>query len=114
MKGILIFLVVFGILVFVHEFGHFIVAKKSGILVREFSIGMGPKLFQVMRKRTTYTIRWLPLGGYVRLAGPDDAAVINDTRRTEVTSKGEFYCIQNGQPSHENEAEAIPEMGDHL
>ena len=51
MKGILIFLVVFGILVFVHEFGHFIVAKKSGILVREFSIGMGPKLFQVMRKK---------------------------------------------------------------
>ena len=77
MKGILIFLVVFGILVFVHEFGHFIVAKKSGILVREFSIGMGPKLFQVMRKKTTYTIRWLPLGGYVRLAGPDDAAVID-------------------------------------
>ena len=76
MKGILIFIIVFGILVFVHEFGHFIVAKKSGILVREFSIGMGPKLFQVMRKRTTYTIRWLPLGGYVRLAGPDDSATI--------------------------------------
>lgn len=77
MKGILIFIVVFGILVFVHEFGHFIVAKKSGILVREFSIGMGPKLFQVMRKQTTYTIRWLPLGGYVRLAGPDDTAKID-------------------------------------
>ncbi|WP_276804832.1 RIP metalloprotease RseP [Lactobacillus hominis] len=76
MKGILIFLVVFGILVFVHEFGHFIVAKKCGILVREFSIGMGPKLFQTMKKQTTYTIRWLPLGGYVRLAGPDDAAII--------------------------------------
>ena len=72
MKGILIFLVVFGILVFVHEFGHFIVAKKCGILVREFSIGMGPKLFQVRRNPTTYTIRWLPLGGYVRLASKDD------------------------------------------
>jgi len=71
-KGILIFLVVFGILVFVHEFGHFIVAKKCGILVREFSIGMGPKLFQVRRNPTTYTIRWLPLGGYVRLASKDD------------------------------------------
>ena len=77
MKGILIFLVVFGILVFVHEFGHFIIAKKCGILVREFSIGMGPKLFQKMRAKTTYTIRWLPLGGYVRLAGPDDAAKID-------------------------------------
>lgn len=72
MRGILIFLVVFGLLVFVHEFGHFIVAKKSGILVREFSIGMGPKLFQLRRNPTTYTIRWLPLGGYVRLAGSDD------------------------------------------
>lgn len=72
MKGILIFLVVFGLLVFVHEFGHFIIAKKCGILVREFSIGMGPKLFQVRRNPTTYTIRWLPLGGYVRLASKDD------------------------------------------
>lgn len=74
MKGILIFLVVFGLLVFFHEFGHFIVAKKCGILVREFSIGMGPKLFQIRRNPTTYTIRWLPLGGYVRLASKDDAA----------------------------------------
>lgn len=77
MKGLLIFLIIFGLLVFVHEFGHFIVAKKSGIRVREFSIGMGPKLFQKRRSTTTYTIRWLPLGGYVRLAGSDDAAVID-------------------------------------
>lgn len=77
MRGILIFIIVFGILVFVHEFGHFIVAKKAGILVREFSIGMGPKLFQIHRGETTYTIRWLPLGGYVRLAGKDDAATID-------------------------------------
>lgn len=77
MKGILIFLVVFGLLVFVHEFGHFIVAKKSGILVREFSIGMGPKLFQKRRATTTYTIRWLPLGGYVRLASSDDESKLD-------------------------------------
>ncbi len=77
MKGILVFLVVFGLLVFVHEFGHFIVAKKSGILVREFSIGMGPKLFQLRRNPTTYTIRWLPLGGYVRLAGSDDESKLD-------------------------------------
>lgn len=77
MKGILIFLVVFGLLVFVHEFGHFIVAKKSGVLVREFSIGMGPKLFQKRRATTTYTIRWLPLGGYVRLASSDDESKLD-------------------------------------
>lgn len=77
MQGILIFIIVFGLLVFVHEFGHFIVAKKSGILVREFSIGMGPKLFQLRRAKTTYTIRWLPLGGYVRLAGSDDESKLD-------------------------------------
>jgi regulator of sigma E protease len=76
-RGILIFIIVFGILVFVHEFGHFMVAKWSGILVREFSIGMGPKLFQFRGQQTTYTIRWLPLGGYVRLAGSDDESKLD-------------------------------------
>ncbi|WP_413627399.1 RIP metalloprotease RseP [Fructilactobacillus vespulae] len=69
---IISFIIVFGLLVFVHEFGHFIVAKKSGVMVREFSIGMGPKLFFHRYHNTTYTIRLLPLGGYVRLAGSAD------------------------------------------
>ena len=57
-------------IVVVHEFGHFYFAKKAGILVREFAIGMGPKLFAHTGKDgTTYTIRILPLGGYVRMAG---------------------------------------------
>lgn len=77
MTTVLIFLVIFGLLVFVHEFGHFFVAKKSGVLVREFSIGMGPKLFQTRKKNTSYTVRWLPLGGYVRLAGKDDISTID-------------------------------------
>lgn len=82
MRGILVFIIIFGLLVFVHEFGHFWVAKRAGILVREFSIGMGPKLFQTRRGETAYTIRWLPLGGYVRLAGPDDAAELAPGTRT--------------------------------
>lgn len=69
---IIAFVIVFGILVFVHEFGHFYFAKKSGILVREFSIGMGPKLFAYHKNGTTYTWRLLPLGGYVRMAGLED------------------------------------------
>lgn len=69
---IIAFVFVFGILVFVHEFGHFYAAKKSGILVREFSIGMGPKLFAYHKNGTTYTWRLLPLGGYVRMAGLED------------------------------------------
>lgn len=62
------FILVFGIIVTIHEFGHFYFAKKSGILVREFAIGMGPKIFATMKNGTAYTIRLLPLGGYVRMA----------------------------------------------
>ncbi|HFU4024827.1 TPA: RIP metalloprotease RseP [Streptococcus suis] len=70
MSGILAFIFIFGIIVVVHEFGHFYFAKKAGILVREFSIGMGPKIFSHTGKDgTLYTIRILPLGGYVRMAG---------------------------------------------
>ena len=73
MLGILTFILVFGIIVVVHEFGHFYFAKKSGILVREFAIGMGPKIFaHIGRDGTAYTIRILPLGGYVRMAGWGD------------------------------------------
>ncbi|KGR72443.1 RIP metalloprotease RseP [Streptococcus phocae subsp. salmonis] len=73
MLGIITFIIIFGILVIVHEFGHFYFAKKSGILVREFAIGMGPKLFShVDQDGTLYTIRILPLGGYVRMAGWGD------------------------------------------
>ncbi|WP_461212842.1 RIP metalloprotease RseP [Lacticaseibacillus sp. GG6-2] len=72
MKTIIAFIIVFVILVLVHEFGHFFFAKRSGILVREFSIGMGPKLFATRKNNTTYTLRLLPLGGYVRMAGWQD------------------------------------------
>lgn len=73
MLGILTFILVFGIIVVVHEFGHFYFAKKSGILVREFAIGVGPKIFSHIGKDgTAYTIRILPLGGYVRMAGWGD------------------------------------------
>ncbi|MDT2755254.1 RIP metalloprotease RseP [Enterococcus pseudoavium] len=73
MRTIITFLIVFGVLVIVHEFGHFFFAKRAGILVREFSIGMGPKLIAHMAKDgTTYTLRLLPIGGYVRMAGLEE------------------------------------------
>src|SRR5690625_3036962 len=61
----------FGLLVFVHEWGHLIFAKRAGMLAREFAIGMGPKMFSFTRNETLYTIRLLPIGGYVRVAGDD-------------------------------------------
>ena len=69
---IITFILVFGILVLVHEYGHYYFAKRAGILVREFSIGMGPKIWWKRKNGTTYTVRILPVGGYVRLAGNDD------------------------------------------
>ena len=69
---IITFILVFGILVLVHEYGHYYFAKRAGILVREFSIGMWPKIWWKRKNGTTYTVRILPVGGYVRLAGNDD------------------------------------------
>lgn len=64
-------LVVFLLVVIIHEFGHFIVAKISGIRVNEFSIGMGPKIAQKKKGETIYSLRVLPIGGYVQLEGED-------------------------------------------
>ncbi|MFP3916222.1 RIP metalloprotease RseP [Lysinibacillus telephonicus] len=75
MQTVLAFIIVFGSLVFFHELGHFIFAKRAGILVREFAIGMGPKIFGMTKGETLYTIRLLPLGGYVRMAGEDTDTV---------------------------------------
>ena len=59
----------FGLVIFVHEFGHFIVAKKSGVKVDRFSFGLGPEMIGFQMGETRYCIAWLPLGGEVRMAG---------------------------------------------
>ncbi|MBR2712922.1 MAG: RIP metalloprotease RseP [Bacilli bacterium] len=71
MVTLILFLLILGLIVFIHEFGHFIFAKKAGIHVYEFSLGFGPKLFSFHRKNdeTEYMIKLIPLGGYVALAG---------------------------------------------
>ena len=74
MLTILACIFVFGILVTVHEFGHFITAKLTGMKVEEFSIGFGPNIYQQQEGETLYSLRMLPLGGYNKIAGmdPDD------------------------------------------
>ena len=71
MLTILACIFVFGILVTVHEFGHFITAKLTGMKVEEFSIGFGPKIYQHQEGETLYSLRMLPLGGYNKIAGMD-------------------------------------------
>ena len=68
---IIIALIVFGVIVTVHEMGHFFTAKYFGVTVHEFSVGMGPKLYSKTKKETEYSLRALPLGGYVRMEGED-------------------------------------------
>lgn len=71
MIGILSFIVALGIIILVHELGHFFVAKRCGILCHEFSIGMGPAVWSTKKGETTYSIRAIPLGGYVAMAGEE-------------------------------------------
>lgn len=68
---LVLFIVILGILVFVHEFGHFIIAKRAGAKVEEFGFGFPPRIFGVKRGETTYSINWIPLGGFVKILGED-------------------------------------------
>lgn len=70
--SVIIAILVFGVLVLVHEFGHYIIAKKNGIGVLEFSIGMGKKLISTTKNGTLYSLRLLPIGGFCKLKGEDD------------------------------------------
>ncbi len=68
-------LLVFGVIVLVHEIGHFAAAKKAGIFVEEFAVGLGPKLFGIKRGETLFSLRLLPLGGFCKMLGEDGESV---------------------------------------
>lgn len=65
-------IIAFGVLILIHELGHFTLAKLNGVVVEEFAIGMGPKLFGIKGKETQYSIRILPFGGYVKMLGDQE------------------------------------------
>ncbi|MDR0879726.1 MAG: RIP metalloprotease RseP [Clostridioides sp.] len=69
---IIVAIILFGVIIFIHELGHFSFAKMSGVLVHEFSIGMGPKIISRKRGETEYSIRAFPIGGYVSMEGEDE------------------------------------------
>lgn len=84
MLNIIIAILVFSIVIFVHEFGHFIAAKKSGVKVNEFAIGMGPAIFKKQYHETLYAIRVFPIGGYCAMEGEDEES--DDNRSFEKVS----------------------------
>lgn len=76
---ILAFIIVFNVIVFIHEFGHFYIAKRNDILVHEFSLGMGPAIISKTIGETKYSFRIFPIGGYVKMEGEDE---ISDNERS--------------------------------
>ena len=88
---IITFIIVLGILIIAHEFGHFIVAKKSGVKVEEFAIGFPPRLFSFKRGETTYSINLFPIGGYVKMLGELEHS--KDSRAFENQTPGKRFLI---------------------
>lgn len=78
MIALLVFIIILGLIVFVHELGHFIVAKRAGMRVEEFGFGFPPRIFGIKRGDTVYSINWIPLGGFVKIKGENGEGE-NDT-----------------------------------
>jgi regulator of sigma E protease len=94
--SIIIFIIVLVVLILVHEFGHFISAKKSGIRVDEFGIGFPPRIFGKKIGETTYSLNWIPFGGFVKIFGedPDEASISGpDSKRSFVNKKRRIQAL---------------------
>ena len=94
-------ILILGIIVFIHEFGHFLFAKRAGIYVYEFSLGMGPRIFKFNRKNdeTDYCFRLFPIGGFVQMAGEEieaDLKIPEDRRMQSKTWIQRFLTIIAG------------------
>lgn len=84
----LIFIAILSILVFVHEFGHFTVARLIGVKVEEFGFGLPPRILGKKIKETIYSINWLPIGGFVKLAGEDELAEVSHPK---IINRKQFF-----------------------
>ena len=94
--SIIIFVIVLVVLILVHEFGHFISAKKSGIRVDEFGIGFPPKIFGKKVGETTYSLNWIPFGGFVKIFGedPNEESISGpDSKRSFVNKKRRIQAL---------------------
>ena len=97
---IVVSILVFGIVIFVHELGHFLVAKHCGIRVLEFSIGMGPAIWQTEKNGTAYSLRLLPVGGFVSMEGEDeDGTLLEDqVQAAQPKQEGEYPQVEEDIP----------------
>jgi len=93
--SILIFLLILSLLVLVHEFGHFIAAKKNGVLVEEFGIGFPPRLFGIKIKETVYSLNLIPLGGFVKLYGEEYDKIYQKSKIKNQKLKNKAFINKN-------------------
>lgn len=114
--GFIVFALVLGLIVLIHEGGHFLVAKKSGILCHEYSIGMGPLLAQKKIGETSYSLRAIPLGGYVAMAGEEvEDDLLKNVKKVKVILNDRGYVekiilnINNPLYLTEEEYNALPD-----
>lgn len=95
--NIILIILVFGVIIFFHELGHFVVAKLNHILVAEFSIGFGPKLFSFHKKETQYTLRLIPLGGYCMYTDDEESEEDNGDEASYKEKKEEESETEDGK-----------------
>jgi len=88
---IVLTLLILTVLVVVHEFGHFIVARKTGVYVIEFAIGMGPKIFSRKVKETIFSVRLFPIGGFCRLLGEDSEEDLEEFDLPEDLDESRYF-----------------------
>ena len=102
---ILIFLIILGILVFVHELGHFLAAKKAGVRVDEFGFGYPPRALKIGRKwGTLFTLNWIPFGGFVKIFGEnyEDFSSLQDSEGlnfTQISKRWQAIILASGEAS---------------
>ena len=104
-------ILIFGLVIAIHEFGHFTVAKLCGVQVNEFSIGMGPALWKTTRKGTQYTLRLLPVGGYVALEGEEspESQQWEDEDAPDGSSSEEASAPSDPEPEEKPEGRPLNE-----
>lgn len=91
--SILVFLIVLSVLVLIHELGHFLAAKKVGIWVEEFGLGLPPRVFGKKIGQTIYSVNWFPFGGFVRMHGEDSSSKVEKEKAFIFKSKGQRLFV---------------------
>ena len=108
---ILIAVIIFSVVILIHELGHFLLAKKNGIVVTEFSLGMGPRLVSTVRGGTRYSVKLLPLGGSCAMLGEDTGEDEQPGTFNAAPVWGRIMRVERGSSTKPRSTEKMSEIG---